>query len=129
MSRRFQFRLRGFLGVAVAVCLVLGGWKLFRSFQQYVAVTRDRETDLVRVEGQIVRFLGPPEIQFDAFLTVVGRNGHVGMKTGSLTAERRWFCVYPLAVETDLPGSDFARAGAMVAVEEEEIESRLVVWE
>ena len=128
MTRRFQFSLRGLLGVAVAVCLVLGGWKLFRSFQQYITVTRDPSTDLVRVEGQIIRFLGPPEIQYDACLGVVRHDGHAGAKVGSWISERRWLCVYPIAVETDVLASEFSRATASVFIEEEEIESGSVEW-
>jgi len=53
-----------------------------------------------------------------------GREIAGAVEVGSNVAERRWLCVYPIDIETDLPSIDFSRLGAMISVDDEEIVSQ-----
>ena len=119
---RPQFTLRALL-VAMLVAAFFGGRRLFATYAQYVAVNPDQSTGLLTINGRMVRFLGPRNIDCVVSLAVVGHDGHVGAKIGTQIAERRWLCLYPIEIETDLLGSDFSRFGAMVSADDEEIAS------
>lgn len=123
MSRRFQFSLRALLLLTAAIAALFGGWRLFALNAQYVAVKPDPSTDLLTINGRIVRFLGPRTIDCAVALTVVAHDDHVGAQIGDQVVERHWLCVYPIEIETDLLASDFSRFGAMVSTDDEEITS------
>jgi hypothetical protein len=123
MSRRLQFSLTTLLVVTAVIASFFGGWRLFASHAQYVAVKPDPSTDLLTINGRIVRFLGPRTIDCVVALTVVAHDDHVGAQIGDQVVERHWLCVYPIEIETDLLASDFSRFGAMVSTDHDEINS------
>jgi hypothetical protein len=56
MSRRFQFSLRGLLGLATVACLLLGGWHLLKTYGNRIEVI-----GASRVKGRYIRVLGPTQ--------------------------------------------------------------------
>jgi hypothetical protein len=55
MSRRFQFSLRALLGMAVVVCLALGGWHLLVRYGQFVEMAPTAANE-PRLRGQFIFF-------------------------------------------------------------------------
>lgn len=119
--RQFQFSLRSLLVAVMAVAALFGGWRLFATNAQYVAVESDPSTGLLTINGRIVRFLGPRDIDCVVSVCIVAHDDHVGVRIGNQTAERCWLCLYPIEIETDLLGSDFSRFGAMISVDDDEV--------
>lgn len=113
MSRRFQFSLRTLLGLAAAVCLVLGGWHLFDTYGNYIEIDRIRVGEPITVRGRYVRFFGPDKLEI--FLGWGGSDYE--LYGWPRDVERSWLCLYSFECELDPvyePGDVFVYMGRNV---------------
>ncbi|HQU46380.1 MAG TPA: hypothetical protein PK867_26470 [Pirellulales bacterium] len=98
MSRRFQFSLRALLVAAAVVPLMLGGAHLFSGYAQYIEVGPVQVDGSTVIEGRIVRFFGPLDLEY--CLEVDGRPEHEGIWSFGI-ARRKWLCIYPIQRDYD----------------------------
>jgi hypothetical protein len=100
MSRRFQFSLRGLLGIAAVVCAAFGGIHLLNAYGSWIEVSDLAVGKPVIVKGRYIRLFGPPKLLI--FIQIKepkpkGRFGYYGSCVGS--RQRRWLCLYSLEAE------------------------------
>ena len=61
---RPQFSLKALLCLMLAVCLSLGGWKLFKSYGQYIEAVPIKAGEPIVVKGRLIRFFGPKQCHY-----------------------------------------------------------------
>jgi hypothetical protein len=97
MRRRFQFSLRALLGLAAAVCVVLGGHHLLVKYGQYVVAKPAGIGEPISIDGQLVWLCGPRllyvELVSEPRLDRLVRNIYV--------LKRSWGCLYRLKTTID----------------------------
>ena len=108
VKRRFvQFGLRGLLGFAVVVCLLLGGWNLLETYGNRLDVEDARVGQPMPVKATYFRLFGPPECYLEVgYDTQDGSelsDGTLGMSEFH-TVKRSWMCLY--SIETELEPVD-----------------------
>lgn len=104
---RPQFSLRVLLGTAIAVCVLLGTWRLLAFYGQFIEATHAAAGEPMVITGQALRPFGPQELEYRFRLTGdLSANELFGFWAISYRAKRSWFCVYnirAIITAADLP--------------------------
>ena len=99
VKRRFlQFSLRGLLGFAALVCLLLGGRHLLETYGSYIEVGKATAGKPVRIKGRLLRIFGPQKCSIEIDAHIVNHDYAV-WRWGSWRA-RLWLCCYEFDFET-----------------------------
>ncbi|HEX5471999.1 MAG TPA: hypothetical protein VFW73_08935 [Lacipirellulaceae bacterium] len=97
LMRRPQFSLRTLLGLAAAVCLILGIWHMVTVYGQFVEALPAPAGEPVVVAGRAIRVFGPPELEYHFRLTGdLAADEIFGFYAMPYRAKRSWLCVYEI---------------------------------
>jgi hypothetical protein len=89
--------LRGLLGLAALICLVLGGWHLLHAYGTSLKVESPRVGEPFRVKATKFRPFGPRYCALEIVFEELG-DGTLGMMRSKL-AERSWGCFYATEID------------------------------
>jgi hypothetical protein len=111
--------LRGLLGLAALVCLLLGGRHLLNTYGNYIEAGDLALGEPIRVKGRMIRVFGPQRRQIQVAARNIGTPGQrqMGDTEGSsdmVWADRSWLCCYEFDCELDamyIPGQWIIGAG------------------
>lgn len=98
MKRRFlQFSLRGLLGFAAIICLLLGARHLLETYGNRLDVEDAKVGDFIRVKARYFRVFGPSECVLEAGYKAADGSmlptRNYGMSSIQ-SVEREWLCLY-----------------------------------
>jgi hypothetical protein len=105
VKRRFlQISLRGLLGLAALVCLLLGGWHWIESYGNHLDIEEVRLGETIRVKARYFWLLGPAECQLEVGYETADESelsdGTLGVSMGD-RVKRSWLCFYSMDEELD----------------------------
>ena len=100
MSRRFQFSLRGLLGLAAIFCILLGSGHIVATYGSYVAANPTKVRQPVAIYGRIVRPFGPAQLDYAIAWQTPG-NDDPGRRNYWMPfrSDRKWLCFYDIRAE------------------------------
>ena len=100
--------MRALLGAIAIICGMLGGWRVFAKYGQFVVADLDNEGQPICIRGRIIHPFGPKELQF--YFRAIDVSKEWGWYSNSVSAfaDRSCLCLYEVRIEHRLPTADYS---------------------